>query len=640
MRHSLRSLALLATAACVIAISSAEAGPAVAAGTSHAVVLTDVGIVWTWGANGSGQLGIGNTSGKTVPTEVTSIFGITAIAAGGDSTYVLKSDGTVWAWGANGSGQLGDGSTTNRTSAVRVGTLTNIVAIAAGSLHGLALKNDGTLWAWGANGAGQIGDGTTTTRTSPVQVTSLSTNVAAIAAADLHSHAVKLDGTVVAWGRNQRSEAGDGTTTTPRTSPVVTGSLSSMLSVDAGYYHAFAWDASHDVKGWGYNVDGELADGSNSNRTSPVTLSSLNGAVAIRGGYGHTVVALSDGTVLATGLNSYGQVGDGTTTNRNTTATLSGLDDVVAVAAGQYFSAAVSDDGRVWTWGRNNSGQLGDGTTLQRNAPIQISDASFDWRVATPTFSPNGGSFTVNTNVTVSVVTAGATIHYTTNGQDPTTSDATVTSGNSVAITQSGTLKARAWLSGRPASNIAVATFTLTAVMPTVSPNGGTFSAVQSVTISTTTSGAQIRYTTDGSTPTASSTLYSSALSIGTGTVVKAIAVKSGWSNSGVRTSTFVFNYGLLGAPVFDPVSGTYAYGQQVALSAAAGATIRYAESAITHEFTHVDFVKVQVYNAMLKEESIPYSSKAACDAALPSAYQRVQRAFRRALQDTQRMHQ
>lgn len=66
----------------------------------------------------------------------------------------------------------------------------------------------------------------------------------------------------------------------------------------------------------------------------------------------------------------------------------------------------------------------------------------------------------------------------------------------------------------------------------------------------------------------------------------------------------------------------------------------RVVSTVITHEFAHVDFVKVQVYNAMLKEESIPYSSKAACDAALPSAYQRVQRAFRRALQDTQRMHQ
>src|SRR5258705_2502785 len=72
-----------------------------AAGATHAVVLTDGGVVWTWGSNGNGQLGIGNTTSKYEPTEVTTLSGITAIAAGGESTYALKNNGTVWAWGKN-----------------------------------------------------------------------------------------------------------------------------------------------------------------------------------------------------------------------------------------------------------------------------------------------------------------------------------------------------------------------------------------------------------------------------------------------------------------------------------------------------------------------------------------------------------
>src|SRR5438105_1243072 len=119
-------LGLLGAAAVV------NAQPAIAAGNSHMVVLTDTGTVWTWGNNNSGQLGLGNTTAQQIPTEVLTINGITAIAAGSDSTYVLKNDGTVWAWGSNTSGQLGDATTTQRNSAVRVGTLTNVTAIAAG----------------------------------------------------------------------------------------------------------------------------------------------------------------------------------------------------------------------------------------------------------------------------------------------------------------------------------------------------------------------------------------------------------------------------------------------------------------------------------------------------------------------------
>lgn len=573
---------LIACAALMGARIPASAAPAIAAGTSHTAVLTSSGTVWAWGANASGQLGLGNTTAKTTPTEVTSISGVSAIAAGGDSTYVLKTDGTVWAWGKNSSGQLGDGSTTQRNAPVRVGTLTNVIALAAGSTHGLALKGDGTLWAWGGNTSGQIGDGTTTQRTSPVQITSLGTSVVAVAAADQHSHAALTDGTIKGWGRNTSRELGDNTTTSPRTSPVQTGTLSGIATVTAGTFHAFGLDASSAVSGWGRNSDGELGDGTSTNRATPVSLSALTGAVSLRGGDGHTVVALAAGTVWTTGLNTNGQLGDGSTTGRTSLGQVSGPDSIVSVAAGPSFSGAVSSDGRVWMWGLNTSGQLGDGTTAQRESAVQIADANFAWRVATPAFSPHGGAFTANVTVTVSVATAGATIRYTTTGVDPTTSDPTISSGATLTISQTTTLKARAWLSGSPTSNVNTATYTLTVVTPTIAPTGGTFATAQTVTLSTTTSGAQIRYTLDGSAPTAASALYASALTISTGTTVKALALKSGWSDSAVRTATFTFNYGTLAAPVFDPVPGEYAYGQAVTLSAAASATIRYTTNGTT----------------------------------------------------------
>ena len=118
-----------------------------AAGSQHAVVLTDSGLVWAWGSNSYGQIGDGTSTTRAVPTVVPTISGVTAIAAGGNSTYALKTDGTVWAWGQNTYGQLGDGTGYSRTAPVAVTGLSNVIAIAAGNVHALALKSDGTVWA-------------------------------------------------------------------------------------------------------------------------------------------------------------------------------------------------------------------------------------------------------------------------------------------------------------------------------------------------------------------------------------------------------------------------------------------------------------------------------------------------------------
>ena len=80
----------------------------------------------------------------------------------------------------------------------------------------------------------------------------------------------------------------------------------------------------------------------------------------------------------------------------------------------------------------------------------------------------------------------------------------------------------------------------LTVATPTFTPNGASsFTGTQSVTISCTTVGATIHYTTDGTEPTASSPVYSTALSLTSTTTVKAIAVKTDMNNSAIATATF-----------------------------------------------------------------------------------------------------
>jgi alpha-tubulin suppressor-like RCC1 family protein len=91
--------------------------------------------------------------------------------------------------------------------------LSGVVDMHAGREHVVALKSDGTVWAWGKDNFGMVGDGTTTARKVPVQVSGLS-NVVAVTTGHYHSMALKADGTVWAWGQNRYGQLGLGTTAT------------------------------------------------------------------------------------------------------------------------------------------------------------------------------------------------------------------------------------------------------------------------------------------------------------------------------------------------------------------------------------------------------------------------------------------
>lgn len=163
---------------------------------------------------------------------------------------------------------------------------------------------------------------------------------------------------------------------------------------------------------------------------------------------------------------------------------------------------------------------------------------------ATPTFSPPAGTYTSAQMVTISDTTAGATIYYTTDGSTPTTSSTKFTTPISVSTTE--TISAIAAASGFSNSSVASATYTINtpppAATPTFSPAPGNYTSQQMVTISDTTAGATIYFTTDGSTPTTSSTKFTSPIPVSSPETIKAIALATGFSNSAVGSATYTFN--------------------------------------------------------------------------------------------------
>ncbi|WP_130735950.1 T9SS type A sorting domain-containing protein [Flavobacterium sp. J27] len=130
-----------------------------------------------------------------------------SITAGNSNFFAIAENGTLWAWGRNTYGELGEGTNSQRSTPVQIGTDTNWKEISASinpiASFTLGVKTDGTLWAWGNNERGQLGDGTLLNRNSPVQVGS-DTDWKTVTAGFTHSIGIKQNGTLWGWGSSER----------------------------------------------------------------------------------------------------------------------------------------------------------------------------------------------------------------------------------------------------------------------------------------------------------------------------------------------------------------------------------------------------------------------------------------------------
>jgi len=220
--------------------------------------------------------------------------------------------------------------------------------------------------------------------------------------------------------------------------------------------------------------------------------------------------------------------------------------------------------------------------TGYNNSAVTIARYTIGTPAANPAFSVPAGAYPTTQTVTITDATAGATIYYTTNGTTPTTTSAKYTAAITVAASE--TLEAIAVASGYIPSAIETATYTIgaQAATPTFTPGAGTYATAQKVTIASATVGAAIYYTTNETTPTASSTKYTGPITVAASQYIKAIAVAPGYTQSAVATSEYLIDLPAA-TPVFSPAAGTYTSAQAVKISdATAGATVYYTTNETT----------------------------------------------------------
>ena len=283
----------------------------------------------------------------------------------------IFSGAKLYAWGSNSQGQQGRNNTTTTNSPVQVGALETWETLSEGdAFHSHAIKTDGTLWAWGDNGNGQLGDGARVKKSSPVQIGALTTWSSAANDTN-HSLLLRVDGALFSTGQNSNGQLGQNNLIL-RSSPVQVGAAV-WAKVAAGESHSVAIRTNGTLWAWGKNNFGQCGDSTNTYRSSPVQVGALSTWYTIGAGNGRTFAIKSDNTLWAMGTMTWGALGNGFGAgNVNSPIQIGALSNWSIVGTGDDGSGAVKTDGTLWTWGRNERGQCGDNTDINRSSPVQL----------------------------------------------------------------------------------------------------------------------------------------------------------------------------------------------------------------------------------------------------------------------------
>lgn len=352
----------------------------VASGLGHACALDDAGVVHCWGENEDGQLGLGNGgTGVLEPTPIETDVEFVAVVVGDAHSCALAADGTAHCWGGNDFGQLGDGTTAAHGAPTPVSGAHVFTALTAAGTHTCGIVSPSESYCWGDNSFGQLGAGSASGFSSAplgivLELEGQDLVLASIDAGSGHTCALDNNGAPFCWGNNGTGQFGNGSTrSSDIPEPAFGGSVFDFTWISAGGVHTCA-GSSGPVSCWGFNLFGQLGDGTNEDNDSPDANSVIGDLdlVLLSAGSDHTCGLTPDGVAYCWGFNGGGRLGDGTESDRNAPTAVSGGHQFVDISAGVLHTCGVTADGALYCWGRNEAGQLGNGTLDGSLEPVQV----------------------------------------------------------------------------------------------------------------------------------------------------------------------------------------------------------------------------------------------------------------------------
>jgi alpha-tubulin suppressor-like RCC1 family protein len=370
----------------------------VSAGYWHTCGVTTGDRPYCWGSSGSGELGDGTNTQQLSPAPVAGGLRFRQVSAGTWHTCGVTTDDLAYCWGDNGAGQLGDGTqnscggynppctdpetNANRSTPVRVLGGLRFRQVDAGTWHTCGVTRDNLAYCWGSNGYGQRGDnakgeaGRYTDRPTPVAVAG-GISFRQVSAGGVHTCGVAADDRAYCWGYNIYGQVGDGTEIRRRIRPVLVAGGHRFKQVSAGGAMQTGHSCGVTTDGralcWGDGRSGQLGDGETMLRFTPHAVAGGRMFRQVSAGGAHTCGTSTTNVAWCWGDNFYGGVGDGTTSQRPTPVRVGGgLAFTQLGTGGVGHTCGTTVTNVAYCWGWNELGALGDGTTTDRLVPRAV----------------------------------------------------------------------------------------------------------------------------------------------------------------------------------------------------------------------------------------------------------------------------
>lgn len=343
--------------------------------STHSAAIRADDTLWLWGSNSHGQLGNGTQTSNTTPTQLgTSKW--RHISCGRNFTCGLTSNGDLWVWGNDEEGQVSFSQ--QSPGAVRLapeqrGPAWRAMEVNCGRSHTLIRMDTNYVMAVGANEWGQLGINSFASPNS----SDIGELWARAAGGNIHSVGVRLDGSLWTWGDNTQGQLGVGSSyTTTQRKPLRVGTANDWKDAAAGLNHTAAIKTDGTLWAWGKNDTNQVTSGTTALHYLPVQVGASMTWAAVAAGAGHTVGLRQDGSLWAWGANANGQLGDGTTTARSAPVPVAVDGPWTAVSCGESATFALRQGGTLWAWGQNG-GHRGLGTISRptRILPAAVAQA-------------------------------------------------------------------------------------------------------------------------------------------------------------------------------------------------------------------------------------------------------------------------
>uniref|UniRef100_A0A6B2L9K2 RCC1-like domain-containing protein n=1 Tax=Arcella intermedia TaxID=1963864 RepID=A0A6B2L9K2_9EUKA len=252
----------------------------------HSIAITSKHQIYIWGYNDYGQLGR-PINGETnwIPTQITSFLGknrIIDIGCGNYFSMALTNDGLLYSWGINGNGELGIGYTgsTTQLGPQRIVGMSKVRKFCCGGYHSLALTEEGELYGWGYNVYGQLGIERQNAIPRPTKINHpFPSKIEQISCGCFHSMVLLSDGSLYTWGQNEYGQGGiaNNTSSSKAIPKKVNGIPGRIIQIKCGKFHSMVITDNDDLYCWGNNLKGELGDKTFLSKSKPQKMTYLEG---------------------------------------------------------------------------------------------------------------------------------------------------------------------------------------------------------------------------------------------------------------------------------------------------------------------------------------------------------------------------